>query len=71
MPVMETMGLVREIDVFLAESDMAESTFGRKAVNDGKFVNRIRQGGDVSIRIAEKVRLYIASERLKRVENAA
>ena len=67
---MEPMGLIQEIDAFLAESDMAESTFGRKAVNDGKFVNRIRQGGDVSIRIANQVLVYIASERLK-LENAA
>ena len=67
---MEPMGLIQEIDAFLAESDMAESTFGRKAVNDGKFVNRIRNGGDVSIRIANQVLVFIASERDK-TQNAA
>ena len=67
---MEPMGLIQEIDAFLADSDMAESTFGRKAVNDGKFVNRIRNGGDVSIRIANQVLVFIASERDK-TQNAA
>ena len=67
---MEPMGLIQEIDAFLAETAMAESTFGRKAVNDGKFVNRIRNGGDVSIRIANQVLVFIASERDK-TQNAA
>jgi len=39
---------------------MAESTFGRRAVNDGKFVARLRFGGRVTTHTAERVRLFIA-----------
>ena len=34
---------------------MAESTFGRKAVNDGKFVSRLRTGARVTPETWEKV----------------
>ncbi len=34
---------------------MAESTFGRLAVNDGKFVGRLREGGAVTAHIVQRV----------------
>lgn len=39
---------------------MAESTFGLLAVNDGKFVARIRDGGGLTIRTMDRVRSFIA-----------
>ena len=36
--------LLREIADYCRAAGMAESTFGRLAVNDGKFVNRLRFG---------------------------
>jgi hypothetical protein len=39
---------------------VAESTFGRLAVNDGKFVGRLREGGAVTPQTVERVRSYIA-----------
>ena len=39
-----TQVLVNEIESFCEEYGIAESTFGRMAVNDGKFVGRIRAG---------------------------
>src|SRR5262249_49319706 len=36
--------LVSEIVAFCRRVGMAESTFGRRAVNDGKFVSRLRVG---------------------------
>ncbi|MEE8397219.1 MAG: hypothetical protein V3S29_14275, partial [bacterium] len=52
-----------EIELFVAEIEsycrrlgMAESTFGLKAVNDGKFVNRLRSGKRVTTATIEKAR---------------
>ena len=43
--LIEAGELLDEIRRFCREQGMAESTFGRRAVNDGKFVGRIRDGG--------------------------
>ncbi len=51
--------LLDEIDQFLATSKMAETTFGRKAVNDGKFVPRLRGGGRCWPETAERAVRYI------------
>ena len=36
--------LLDSISAFCKQENMAESTFGRRAVNDGKFVSRLRDG---------------------------
>ena len=46
---------------FCKEYKMAESTFGRKAVNDGKFVSRLRTGARVTPETFEKVKKFINS----------
>src|ERR1043166_4708444 len=38
---------------------MAESTFGRLAVNDGKFVNRLKYGGRITTQTLARVRNYM------------
>ena len=38
---------------------MAESTFGRKSVNDGKFVSRLRTGARVTPETWSKVSKFI------------
>jgi len=38
---------------------MAESTFGRLAVNDGKLVSRLRFGGRVTIETVERVKTFM------------
>ena len=35
--------ILREISDFCRRSGLAESTFGRRAVNDGKLVSRLRE----------------------------
>lgn len=48
MPAHASMlGLLAEIDAFLARHAMPASTFGTLAVNDGKLVDRLRRGGRV------------------------
>src|SRR5258708_3062720 len=42
---------------------MAESTFGRRAVNDGKLVSRLRIGGRVTMETVERVRTFMSEYR--------
>ncbi len=51
--------LIEEIETFCRDNDMAESTFGRMAVNDGKFMGRLRSGRTVTAKTLERVRTFI------------
>jgi SAM-dependent methyltransferase len=53
-------GLLDSIAEFCRVSGMAESTFGRRAVNDGKFVARLRDGARVTPETLERVARYLA-----------
>ena len=53
--------LLTTVIEFCKEHKMAESTFGRKAVNDGKFVSRLRTGARVTPETFEKVKKFINS----------
>jgi hypothetical protein len=57
---MEAERLLREITDYCRRAGLAESTFGRLAVNDGKFVNRLREGGRITTTTCDRVRSYIA-----------
>ena len=54
--------LLREISEYCRGAGLAESTFGRLAVNDGKFVGRLREGGAVTAQTVERVRQFIGVE---------
>lgn len=54
--------LLRDIADYCRRVKMAESTFGRHAVNDGKLVSRLRLGGRVTTHTVERVRAFIARE---------
>lgn len=60
--------LLAEVDRFLADVAMAPSTFGRLAVNDGKFITRLRGGAGVTVATIDRARAYMAAERARRVE---
>jgi hypothetical protein len=51
--------ILEEIFAYCRREGMAESTFGRRAVNDGKFVSRLRYGGKVNEATVERVRDFI------------
>ena len=53
--------LLTAVIEFCKKHKMAESTFGRKAVNDGKFVSRLRTGARVTPETFEKVKKFINS----------
>jgi len=54
--------LLRDIADYCRSTGIAESTFGRLAVNDGKLVGRLRLGGRVTTDTVERVRAFIARE---------
>ena len=56
----DEQALLREIDTYLRQRMIAETTFGRLAVNDGKFVGRLRDGGTLTVATLRRVREYIA-----------
>ena len=57
---MDAQTLLQEISDYCRRIGMAESTFGRLAVNDGKFVNRLKFGGRITTETLARVRTYIA-----------
>ena len=61
--------LLGEIEQFCRASRIAESTFGRQAVNDGKLCARLREGKDVTLDTAERIRIFIESHRFAGTPN--
>src|SRR2546422_4072727 len=55
--------LLSEIADYCRRVGMAESTFGRRAVNDGKLVGRLRTGGRVTMETVERVRAFMSEHR--------
>jgi hypothetical protein len=53
--------LITEIETYCRRAGVAESTFGRQVVNDGKFVRRIREGKRVTSATIDKIRAFIAA----------
>jgi hypothetical protein len=51
--------LLGSISEFCRQTGMAESTFGRRAVNDGKFVARLRDGARVTPETLQRVNQFI------------
>ncbi|MFQ5765174.1 MAG: DUF815 domain-containing protein, partial [Rhodospirillales bacterium] len=51
--------LLAEIEAFAEATGTAETTFGRRAANDGKLVARLRAGKGLTTRTVERVRAYM------------
>src|SRR3974390_521196 len=52
--------ILQEISEFSPRRGLAESTFGRRAVNDGKLANRLRNGGRITTDTLERIRSFMA-----------
>ncbi len=63
--------LLAEIEEYCRNAGIAETTFGRRAVNDGKFVGRIRDGKRVTTATVDRVRAYISAKDGKGSEEKA
>ena len=51
--------IIQEITVFCREAGLAESTFGRRAVNDGKLTARLRNGGRVTTETVDRIHAFM------------
>jgi len=63
--------LLEEIEAFCRRTGIAESTFGRQAVNDGKLCVRLRNGKDVTLETAAKIRGFIGGQQAETFVNGA
>ena len=52
--------LLTEISAFCRAQAMAETTFGRAAINDGKLVSRLRDGGRITTQTLERLRMFMS-----------
>jgi hypothetical protein len=52
--------ILQEISDFCRQRGLAESTFGRRAVNDGKLASRLRNGGRITTDTLERIRSFMA-----------
>lgn len=59
-PVHPTIkALLAEIEAFRAKSGQDRTNFGRKAMHDGNFINRLERGRQPSLFTIDKVRQYM------------
>jgi hypothetical protein len=60
---MNAQELLQEISDYCRHTGLAESTFGRRAVNDGKLASRLRHGGRITTETLDRIRSFMASNR--------
>jgi len=53
------MELLEQVESYLAQTRMPESTFGRMAVGDPRFVRDLRSGRRLRHKTKERVRVYL------------
>ena len=58
---MSTQELLTEISDFCRRVGLAESTFGRAAINDGKLVGRLRNGGRITTETLDRIRAFMTN----------
>src|SRR5207248_8975199 len=60
-PLMQPVQLLHELASYCPRTGLAESTFGPRAVNDGKLVQRLRSGGRITIETLDRIRGFMAA----------
>ena len=60
---MNAQELLQEISEYCRHTGLAESTFGRRAVNDGKLASRLRHGGRITTETLDRIRSFMSSNR--------
>jgi hypothetical protein len=58
---MNAQELLQEISDYCRRTGLAESTFGRRAVNDGKLASRLRHGGRITTDTLDRIRAFMAT----------
>lgn len=54
--------LLAEIEAFLKRHDMKPTVFGRSCLNDGHLVRLLRNGKDISLSRADRIRRFMAEK---------
>jgi hypothetical protein len=67
MSGMNHQDLLQEISDYCRKTGLAESTFGRRAVNDGKLAARLRNGGRITTYTLDRIRTFMDDHRLDAV----
>lgn len=67
---MSMFELLHEIEAYCLARPMAPTVFGREAMNDPSFVNRLREGSECLPRTVRRVRQYIAENPVPKQEAA-
>src|SRR5215468_6847660 len=60
---MNAQDLLQEISDYCRHTGLAESTFGRRAVNDGKLAARLRNGGRITTETLDRIRAFMETNR--------
>ena len=68
---MQRSEILHEISSYCRVAGLAESTFGRRAVNDGKLVGRIRDGGRISAKTLDRIRGFITQNEPEKLADEA
>jgi hypothetical protein len=58
---MNAQQLLQEISNYCRQTGLAESTFGRRAVNDGKLAARLRNGGRITTDTLDRIHGFMAT----------
>ncbi len=67
---MNAQELLQEISDYCRQTGLAESTFGRRAVNDGKLASRLRNGGRITTETLDRIRAFMQTNRTAAVRPA-
>ena len=59
--------LLQEISDYCRKTGLAESTFGRRAVNDGKLAARLRNGGRITTYTLDRIRSFMDDNRAEAI----
>src|SRR5260370_39159406 len=58
---MNAQQLLQEISDYCRSTGLAESTFGRRAVNDGQLTARLRNGGRITTDTLDRIQVFMAA----------
>ena len=62
--------LLNEIDDFLSVSNLSATAFGERVMNDRHLVRRLKDGGSVTLKTADKIRTFIKNWKPPKVGRA-
>lgn len=57
--MIEIETLLKQIEAYCVRHGIEETTFGLRAVNDGKFVQRLRDGSSIQLKTYKKVAEFL------------